>query len=78
MNIVFYGFASSFLRSLEQRSHVNIKTTVCKSCSYNFCTTVMSVLSHFGNHYTRTATLFLCKFFSQFASSCEICILFTF
>ena len=78
MNIVFHSFTGSFGRSLEQRSHIYVETTVCITCSNHFRTAVVSILSHLGNHDTRTATFFLCKFFGQFASFCEICIFFTF
>ena len=78
MNVVFHCVTSSFGRSLEQRSHIYVETTVGITCCNYFCTTVVSVLSHLGNHDTRTAAFLLCKFFGQFASSCEVCILFTF
>ena len=78
MNIVFYRFASCFRRSLEQRSHIHVETTVRITCCYHFSTTVVTVLSHFGNHNTRLTPLFLRKLLSQFTSTLEVAVVFTF
>ena len=78
VNVVFYSLAGSFGRSLEQRSHIHVETTVCITCSYNFSTTVVSVLTHLSDHDTRLATFFLGKLGSQLTSLLEVCIFLSF
>ncbi len=55
------SLAGSFSRSLEQRSHIHVETTVGITGSYNLSTTVVSVLTHLSDHDTRLATFFLGK-----------------
>mgnify|MGYP007120001470 CR=1 FL=1 len=78
MNVVFYRFTSSFSRSLEQRSHIHVETTVRITRCYYFGTTVMTVLSHLCNHDTRLTSLFFRKLLCQFTSTLEVAIVFTF
>ena len=78
MNVVFNSLASSFRRSLEQRSHIHIEATVSITGCYDFSTTVVTVLSHLCNHDTRLTPLFLRELLGQFTSTFEVAIVFTF
>ena len=62
MHVVFYGLFSCFLWCLEQWSNVYVKTYISITSGYYFCTTIVSVLTHFGNHNTRTTTFFFSEF----------------
>ena len=78
MNIVFNSFTCSFRRCLEQRSHIHVKTAVGITGRYHFGTTVVTVLSHLRNHDTGLTPLFLRKLLSQFTSTLEVAVVFTF
>ena len=75
MHIVLHSLTSSLGRSLEQRAHVNIKATVGISCRHNLSATVVTVLTHLGNHDTGLTTFALGKFFTHFLSFLKIGII---
>ena len=74
MNIVLDSFTGSLLRSLEQRTHVDVEAAVGITCSHHFGTTVVTVLTHLGNEDTRTATFLLSEFIGQLASQLEVAV----
>lgn len=78
MYVVLNSLPCSLCRSLEQRPHIDIKTTVGIAGSNHFRTAVMTVLPHFGNHYTGLATLSFRKFLSHGTSLEEVGIILCF
>lgn len=78
MNIILYGLTSSFGRSLEQRSHVYVETTIGITGCYYFGATVVTILAHLGHHDTGLTSLFLRKLLGQLASTLEVAIILTF
>ena len=72
------GFAGSFGRSLEQRSHIYVETAVGITRCHYFGTAVVTVLTHFSYHDTGLTSLFLRKFLSQLTSSVEVAVVLTF
>src|SRR5690606_1396843 len=65
MDIVFHSLFSCFFWGLEKRTYINIKTNICISCCYYFGTSIMTILSHFGNHDSRSPSILFCKYVSQ-------------
>ena len=49
--------AGALFGGLEKWTHINIKTDIGISCGYNFCATVVTILTHLGNHDTWLTTL---------------------
>ena len=72
MNVIFNGLFSGFFRGLEQRSHIHVETKVCVTRSNNFSTSVVSVLTHFSDHDTRTTSCHFCKLVCQFFGFLEV------
>src|SRR5690606_24639934 len=62
--IIFYRLFCHFFRSLKKRSYIHIETHVCKSRCHYFGTTVVSVLAHFGDHYSWSSPFRFIKFLS--------------
>jgi len=61
VNVVFGCLSCCFCRRLEEGTHVDVKTQICKAGSDNFGTAVMAVLSQLSHHDTRPSTFLLCK-----------------
>ena len=59
VHVVLHSLLGSLFGSLEQGSHIDIESAVGITCSNDFGTTVVAVLTHFGNHDTRLPALFL-------------------
>ncbi len=78
MHIVLHSLTGSFGRSLEQRTHVNVESAVGIARGYNFCTSVVAVLAHLGNHDAGLTTLALGEVGAHLLSTHEIGILFGF
>ena len=58
MYIILDGLHGSLVWRLKQGANIYVKSYISKSRCYDSSTTVMAVLSHFGNHNSR-ATAFL-------------------
>ena len=51
MHVVFNGLARALLRGLKQWPHVHIKAQISKCGGHHLGTTVMAVLTQFGDHH---------------------------
>ena len=76
MDVVLNCLTGGFSRSLEQRAHIYVESAVGIACSYNFCAAVMSVLTHFCDHYTWLTAFAFCEFLAHLLRFCEVRILF--
>ena len=72
MYVVFNGLFCGFFRGLEQRSHIHVEAEVCITGGNNFSSTVVSVLTHFSDHDTRTTSCHFCKLVSQLFCFLEV------
>ena len=72
--IVLHSLLGSLFRSLEQRSHIHVEAAISITRCYNLGTTVVTVLTHLGNHDTRLTTFFLGKLCRQTAGFLEVCV----
>lgn len=68
MHICIHSLLGHFTGSLKKRTYVHIKTKISKSCSNNFCSSVMSILSHFCHKKTRSATFTFHEFMNPLDS----------
>ena len=69
--VVFHGLFGSFRGSLEQGTDIDVETNIGISCCHHFCSTVMAILSHLGDHDARTAAFKSGKFVGHFAGPCK-------
>ena len=78
VNVVLHSLTGSLGRSLEQRSHIYVETTVRVTGSDHFSATVVSVLTHLSDHDTRLTALFLSELLAKLASFLEVCVFLSF
>ena len=78
VNVVFHGLTGSFRGGLEEGTHVYVKSTVGIAGCYYLGATVVTVLTHLGNHDTGLTALLLGKFLTHFLCAAEFGILFCF
>lgn len=78
MYVVLDSLTSSLGWSLEQRSHVHVETAVGITGCYYLRTTVVTVLTHLGNHDTGLTAFLLGKLLAEFTCLSEVCIALTF
>ena len=78
VNVVLNSLACSLGGSLEQRSHIHVKSAVGITCCHYLCTTVVTVLTHLGNEDTWTTSFLLCELLSELASQIEVAVVLTF
>src|SRR5574344_2529378 len=62
MNVILNSLLCSLFRSLEQRSHIYVKSAIGITCCNNLSSTVVTILPKFCKHNTWLTTLFLSKF----------------
>jgi len=66
MNIIVNGLPCYLFRCLEKTSNINVETKISKSTGNNLGTTVMTILSHFGNQNSRVASLGFAEVLNNF------------
>ena len=78
MDIVLDSLAGRLGRSLEERTHIHVKTAVGVTGGYNLGTAVVTVLTHLGNHDTGLTALLLSELCCKLAGSLKVCVFLAF
>ena len=75
MYVVLHGLTGSLLRSLEQRTHIYVETTIGITGSYDLSTTVVTILTHLSDEDTRTTAFLLCELVGKLLGLLEVAII---
>ena len=78
VHVVFDGLLGGFLRSLEQRTHVDVEADVGITRGDHLGAAVVSVLAELGDHHARLTALFLGEFGAQLLGALEGFVVFHF
>ena len=76
VNVVFNSLAGCLGRGLEERAHIYVEAAVGITGCYYFSTTVVTVLTHLGNHDTGLAAFAFCEVLTHLLSFDEVRVFF--